>query len=134
MTQMRRFSAFGLAAFLLIFSLTAVAQLGFGKKGKKVEAAAPQGSSDQGTLIQDKLLSQINLTKTTSDRVDIVTAGDVVVLQKDGLMMCSTASAYAHSNTYENGVLTANQKNRSNSNPFKEAKCRHETIFEDSIV
>jgi len=108
----RRFNALRLVAFLLIFSLTATAQLGFGKKGKKGEEAAPQSASDQGTLIQNKLLSQINLTKSTADRTDIVTAGDIVVLQKDGLMMCSTASAYAYSNTYENGVLTANQKNR----------------------
>jgi hypothetical protein len=99
-------------AFLLIFSLTATAQLGFGKKGNKGESAPTQGSSDQATLIQNKLISQINLTKTTADRSDIVTAGDIVVLQKDGVMMCSTASAYAYSNTYENGVLTANQKNR----------------------
>jgi hypothetical protein len=99
-------------AFLLIFSLTAAAQFGFPKKGNKGDSAAPPGSSDQGTLIQNKLLSQINLTKTTADRTDIVTAGDIVVLQKDGVMMCSNASAYAYSNTYENGVLTANQKNR----------------------
>jgi hypothetical protein len=52
------------------------------------------------------------LTKATADRSDIVTAGDVLVLQKDGLMMCSTASSYAFSNTYNNGVLTANYNNR----------------------
>jgi len=112
MAYMRKFSALRLTAFLLIFSLTATAQLGFGKKGKKGEEAAPQSSSDQPTLIQNKLLSQINLTKATADRTDIVTAGDVVTLQKDGLMMCSTASSYAYSNTYNNGVLSANQKNR----------------------
>src|ERR1039458_1339190 len=112
MAQVRRFSALRLAAFLLLFSMTAAAQFGFPKKGNKGEAAPPPGSSDQSTLIQNKLLSQFNLTKTTADRSDIVTAGDVLVLQKDGLMMCSTASAYAYSNTYDNGVLTANQKNR----------------------
>jgi hypothetical protein len=111
MTQVRRFNALRLAAFLLIFSMTAAAQFGFPKKGNKREAASP-GASDQPKLIQDQLLSQINLTKTTADRSDIITAGDVLVLQKDGLMMCSTASSYAYSNTYNNGVLTANQKNR----------------------
>ena len=111
MTQVRRFNALRLAAFLLIFSLTAAAQFGFPKKGNKGEAASP-GASDQPMLIQNQLLSQINLTKTTADRSDIITAGDVLVLQKDGLMMCSTASSYAYSNTYNNGVLTANQKNR----------------------
>jgi hypothetical protein len=111
MAQVRRFSALRLAAFLLLFSMTATAQFGFPKKGNKGEATPP-GASDQLRLIQDKLLSQINLTKTTADRTDIVTAGDILVLQKDGLMMCSTAFSYAYSNTYNNGVLSANQKNR----------------------
>ena len=112
MAEVRRFSALKVAAFLMIFSMTAAAQFGFPKKGNKGESAPTPGSSDQATLIQNKLISQINLTKTTADRSDIVTAGDIVVLQKDGVMMCSTASAYAYSNTYENGVLSGNQKNR----------------------
>ena len=69
-------------------------------------------AGDQATQIQTKLVSQIKLTKPTADRSDIVTPGDVVVLQKDGLMMCSTASSYAFSNTYNNGVLAANYSNR----------------------
>ena len=55
---------------------------------------------------------QIKLTKAAADHSDIVTPGDVVVLHKDGLMMCSSASSYAFSNTYSNGVLAANYKNR----------------------
>ena len=62
-------------------------------------------TGDPATLIQEKLVSQIKLTKAAADHSDIVTAGDVVVLHKDGLMMCSSASAYAFSNTYSNGVL-----------------------------
>jgi len=62
--------------------------------------------------IQQRLVSQIKLTKATADRTDIVTAGDVVVLQKDGLMMCSSDSSYAFGNTYSNGVLAANYNNR----------------------
>jgi hypothetical protein len=50
--------------------------------------------------------------KPTADHTDIVTAGDVVLLQKDGLMMCSSASTYAFSNTYNGGVLSANYNNR----------------------
>ena len=69
-------------------------------------------AGDPATQIQAKLVSQLKLTKATADRSDIVTAGDVVVLQKDGLMMCSTASSYAFSNTYNNGVLSANYNNR----------------------
>lgn len=67
---------------------------------------------DSATLIQQKLVTKIKLTKSTADRSDIVTAGDVVLLHKDGLMMCSSDSSYAFSNTYSNGVLAANYKNR----------------------
>jgi hypothetical protein len=69
-------------------------------------------AGDPATLIQAKLVSQVKVTKSTADRSDIVTAGDVVVLHKDGLMMCSSSSSYAFSNTYTGGVLTANYNNR----------------------
>lgn len=69
-------------------------------------------TGDPGTLIQEQLVSQIKLTKAAADHSDIVTAGDVVVLHKDGLMMCSSTSSYAFSNTYSNGVLAANVNNR----------------------
>lgn len=94
MVQMRRFSAFVLAASALC-SVWSSAQVG-----------------DPGTLIQEKLVSQIKLTKTAADHSDIVTAGDIVLLHKDGLMMCSSASSYPFSNTYSNGVLAANLNNR----------------------
>ncbi|MGA3136466.1 MAG: hypothetical protein ABSC88_10795 [Terracidiphilus sp.] len=95
MTQVPRLGVVGLAAMAAIFSVGMEAQAG-----------------DPGTLIQEKLVSQIKLTKTTADHSDIVTAGDVVVLHKDGLMMCSSDSPYAFSNSYNNGVLAANYKNR----------------------
>jgi hypothetical protein len=69
-------------------------------------------AGDPATLIKEKLVSQIKLTKAAADHSDIVTAGDVVVLHKDGLMMCSSASSYAFSNTNGNGVLAATYKNR----------------------
>jgi len=75
-------------------------------------ACASAQAGDPATLIQEKLVTQIKLTKATADRSDIVTAGYIVVLHKDGLMMCSSASSYPYSNTYNNGVLTPNQKNR----------------------
>lgn len=73
---------------------------------------ASSQAGDAATLDQEKLVSQIKLTKTTADRSDIVTAGDTVLLHKDGLMMCSVGSSYAYSNTYANGVLAANNNNR----------------------
>jgi hypothetical protein len=95
MTQVRRVHAFVFALAAATFSLAAQAQVG-----------------DPGTLIKEKLVSQIKLTKAASAHDDIVTAGDVVLLHKDGLMMCSSASSYAFSNTYSNGVLSANLNNR----------------------
>jgi hypothetical protein len=95
MAKVQRLGAFGFAAMATILSLGLEAQ-----------------SGDPATMIQDKLVSQIKVTKTTADRSDIVTAGDVVLLHKDGLMMCGSSSSYAFSNTYSNGVLAANYKNR----------------------
>jgi len=95
MAQVQRFCAFGFAVAAAVLS-----------SGIQAQAVDP------ATLIQEKLVSQIKLTKTTADRSDIVTAGDVVVLHKDGLMMCSSDSSYAFSNTYSNGVLSGNVKNR----------------------
>jgi hypothetical protein len=71
-----------------------------------------QQAGDPATLIKEKLVSEIKLTKATAAHDDIVTAGDVIVLHKDGLMMCSSDSAYAYSNTYQNGVLSGNLNNR----------------------
>src|ERR1022692_4682461 len=96
MAQVRRFSAFALAALAVSFCARMEAQTG-----------------DPATLIKEKLVSQIKVTKTAADHSDIVTAGDIVMLHKDGLMMCSSTSPYAFSNTYSDGVLAANLNNRS---------------------
>ena len=95
MAQVQRLAAFSFAAAAAIVSLGLQAQVG-----------------DPGTLIQEKLVSEIKLTKAAADHSDIVTPGDIVLLHKDGLMMCSSASAYAYSNVYQNGVLAATVKNR----------------------
>jgi hypothetical protein len=95
MSPVQRFGVIGLASAVALFSIGVGAQAG-----------------DPGTKIQEKLVSEIKLTKAAADHTDIVTAGDVVVLHKDGLMMCSSDSPYAFSNTYSGGVLTANYKNR----------------------
>lgn len=73
---------------------------------------AAQQVGDPATLIKEKLIAEIKLTKAADAHDDIVTAGDVVLLHKDGLMMCSSASSYAYSNTYQNGVLSGNLNNR----------------------
>ncbi|HLY41974.1 MAG TPA: hypothetical protein VKR52_12225 [Terracidiphilus sp.] len=88
------FQAFGCAAMSLVCTLSLFAQ------------------GDPATLVKEKIAGDFKLTKTTADHTDVVTAGDIVLLHKDGLMMCSSASSYAFSNTYANGVLTANLNNR----------------------
>jgi hypothetical protein len=95
MSKAQKLGAFGFAAAAAVLTVVIQAQAG-----------------DPATLIQAKLVSQVKVTKATADRSDIVTAGDVVVLQKDGLMMCSSYSSYAFSNTYSGGVLAANYNNR----------------------
>lgn len=77
-----------------------------------LHSTAVQAQSGDPALIQQKLLSQFKLAKATADHTDLVTAGDVIVLHKDGLMMCSSASSFGYANTYSNGVLAASEKNR----------------------
>jgi hypothetical protein len=95
MAQVQRLTAFGIAAAAAMLSLGLQAQVG-----------------DPGTLIQEKLTADIKLTKAAADHSDIVTPGDIVELHKDGLMMCSSASPYAYSNVYQNGVVAGTVKNR----------------------
>ncbi len=77
MAQVRRFSAFGLASLLSIFSMTAIAQSG------------------DLAVIQQKLNEQFKLTTTSADGSDIVAAGDVVTLHKPNLLMFAYAEVPA---------------------------------------
>ena len=96
MTKLQSLHAFALSAISVL--------LGGGLVAQQV--------GDPATLIKEQLVSQIKLTKATDAHDDIVTAGDVVQLHKDGLMMCSSAGSYGYSNTYQNGVLSGNSNNR----------------------
>jgi hypothetical protein len=84
MKQLGWFRAFGLVAIAPMLSLT----------------LAAQGNT---ATIQQKLYEQFKLTTITADRSDIVTAGDVVVIHKPGLVMYAVASPMPPSNTYKNG-------------------------------
>jgi len=56
--------------------------------------------------IEKKLTEQYALTKTTDDKTDIVTAGSVLVLQKDKIVMVTADSAANQCpNTYKDGAL-----------------------------
>ncbi len=59
--------------------------------------------------IQKKLEGEYKLTKATDDKSDIVTAGSVVVLQKDKLAMVPvTSSTNPCPNNYKDGKLSVN--------------------------
>lgn len=59
--------------------------------------------------IQKRLESEYALTKTTDDKTDIVTAGAVLVLKKDKLMLlAASAAANPCTNTYKDGKLSPN--------------------------
>jgi hypothetical protein len=57
-------------------------------------------------VLGQRLYSQFKLTTTMPDRSDIVTAGDVVVIHKPGLLMYAVASPMPPSNTYKNGKIS----------------------------
>jgi len=68
-------------------------------------AAQGAGSSAE---IQQKLTSEFTLTKITDDRSDIVTAGAVLLLHKDGVVMYSTPTAAPAMNVYRDGRIGSN--------------------------
>lgn len=71
-----------------------------------------QLNAQDKAAIEKKLTSQYALTHTTADRTDIVTAGAILVLQKDNLMMVDVTSANVYQNTYKEGKITQNALGR----------------------
>jgi hypothetical protein len=61
-------------------------------------------SAAQG--LQQKLEATYSITKPTDDKSDIVTAGAVLILQKDKIIMYSTANQVLPQNTYKAGRLS----------------------------
>jgi len=62
-------------------------------------------AQDQSAGLQQKLDGLYTLTKMTADASDIVTAGSVLVLHKDGLKMCSIQAKLPITNVYKDGRL-----------------------------
>jgi hypothetical protein len=63
-------------------------------------------SAQNAGSLQSQLVAKYALTKTTDDKSDIVTAGAVLVLQKDKLIMYPTTTAVPPQNTYKDGKLS----------------------------
>ena len=90
MTAIRVLRAAGLVRVLIGLVFVAMASL----------AAA------QGTDLKQALTTAYPLTKATADNTDIVTAGSVLVLEKDNLQMCKVSLPIPTHNYYKNGELT----------------------------
>jgi hypothetical protein len=60
----------------------------------------------QGTDLKQALTTAYPLTKATADNTDIVTAGAVLVLEKDNLQMCKVNLPIPTHNFYKNGEVT----------------------------
>ena len=62
---------------------------------------------DQAVGLQKQLETKYAITKTTADKTDIVTAGSVLILEKDRLLMYATTTGAPPQNTYKDGKLSA---------------------------
>lgn len=67
-----------------------------------------RASAQDKAATEQKLTSQYALTKTTADKTDIVTAGAILVLKKDNLVMVDVSSSNVYQNTYKDGKITQN--------------------------
>lgn len=62
--------------------------------------------AQSGGSLQSQLEAQYTLTKPTDDKSDIVTAGAVLILEKDKLIMYPTTNQVVPQNTYKDGKLS----------------------------
>src|SRR6201988_5263869 len=63
--------------------------------------------ADQAVGLQKQLETKYVITKTTDDKTDIVTAGSVLILEKDKLLMYATTTGAPPQNTYKDGKLSS---------------------------
>jgi hypothetical protein len=61
---------------------------------------------DSRAEIQKRIAAEFRRTKMTADRSDIATAGSVLDLHKDGLVMASTQAVAPPTNTFKNGTIS----------------------------
>jgi len=69
-------------------------------------AMSPRSWAQAGG-VQQKLQAKYTLTKATDDKSDIVTAGAVVTLEKDKLLMYAVSTGAPPQNTYKDGRLSS---------------------------
>jgi hypothetical protein len=88
-----------MTAMRLLRACTVLALLG-------MASVATAQSGNSSADLQKQLESTFALTKATADSTDIVTAGAVLVLQKDNLQMCKVNLPIPTRNFYKNGEVT----------------------------
>jgi hypothetical protein len=88
-----------------MFSQQAIIQAGIAAAISLSSLAAAPCSAAQG--LQQQLESKYTITKTTDDKTDIVTAGAVLILEKDKLLMYATTTGAPPQNTYKDGRLSS---------------------------
>ena len=81
-----------LILMILVAALTSVASSLYGQ--------------DPKAETKRRLTSEFTRTRLTADRSDVATAGSVLVLHKDGLLMCSMEGKTPPTNTYKNGAIS----------------------------
>ncbi len=81
-----------------------------------VLSSALSAVAQDKAAVQKKLESEYALTKPTADQSDIVTAGAVLVLQKDNLLMVPTTTTTGNpcANTYRDGKFSQSGACRAN--------------------
>jgi len=85
--------------------------------------------------IEKALTSQYALTKATDDKSDIVTAGAVLVLQKDKLVMVTSDAQVNHClNTYKDGKLNQNGPCKANETLKKIPLFGHAIPGQDKVA
>ena len=70
-------------------------------------SARTSTAQDSPEVIRQKIEAEYPLTKTTASKDDIVTAGAVLVLEKDGLEMSAVSNNVPAQDNYKNGKISA---------------------------
>jgi hypothetical protein len=74
--------------------------------GSMIRAQTPSDTHNNLAAILQELLSLYPTAKATADGTDLVTAGAVLVLQKDNLMMNKVDQPFPLSNNYKDGAIS----------------------------
>ena len=84
--------------------------IGFAAAWAMAQTAPPHAkpvTGDWRSAIQQRIEADYPLTQPTGDKTDIVTAGAVIVLKKNSLVMHQATAPLSNANTYKGGKLSA---------------------------